>query len=165
MRFSSLTEDGWSQVLSPENILDGYNVESLSFAAYIQTLELDDVDGEVSPSQDGTIVRVNVQSSVELISEETAEAFTTLVRELDVETIGELENLELPTSADGLVAAAKTYKESQSAVESAPDEARESEKKLNKQVHSLYSLNPEARDLVDKRVDKPENPLEAKVRE
>jgi len=158
-------QDAKSQVLSPENILDGHNVEPLSFAAYIQTLELDDVDGEVSPSQDGTIVQVNVQSSVELISEETAEAFTTLVRELDVETIGELENLELPTSADGLVAAAKTYEESQSAVESAPDEARELEKELNKQVHSLYSLNPEARDLVDKRVDKPENPLEAKVRE
>lgn len=158
-------QDAKARVSSPEEILNGYDVGSLSFAAYIQSLGLGDEDGEVSPSQNGTEVRVNVQSSVEFVSDETAGAFTTLVREMDVETVGELEDLELPTSADGLLAAAEAYEESQSVVESAPDEARELEAELNEQVYSLYSLNTEARELVDERVDKPENPLEAKVRE
>ncbi|WP_042661843.1 hypothetical protein [Haloferax sp. ATB1] len=158
-------QEAKARVSSPEEILNGYDVGSLSFAAYIQSLGLGDEDGEVSPSQNGTEVRVNVQSSVEFVSDETAEAFTTLVREMDVETVGELEDLELPTSADGLLAAAEAYEESQSVVESTPDQARELEAELNEQVYSLYSLNTEARELVDKRVDKPENPLEAKVRE
>lgn len=158
-------QDAKARVSSPEEILNGYDVGSLSFAAYIQSIGLGDQDGEVSPSQNGTEVRVNVQSSVEFVSDETAGAFTALVREMDVETVGELEDLELPTSAEGLMSAAEAYEESQSVVESAPDEARELEAELNQQVYSLYSLDTEARELVDERVDKPENPLEAKVRE
>ncbi|WP_227379921.1 hypothetical protein [Haladaptatus halobius] len=157
-------QDAKADVSSPEEILKRYEVNSLSFAVYIQSIGLGDEDGEVSPSQDGTTVRVNVQSSVEFVSEEAAAAFTTLIRKLDVESVEELESLELPTSADELVAVAEEYEEAQSVVESAPDEARKLEKKLNQQVYSLYSLNTEARDLVDERVDKPENPLEAKVR-
>jgi len=126
-------QDAKSRMSSPEEILDGYDVGSLSFAAYIQSLGLDDKDGEVSPSQNGTTVRVNVQSSVEFVSEEAAAAFTRLIRELDVETVGDLEDLELPTSDDELVAAVEEYEESQSVAETAPDEARRLEKKLNEQ--------------------------------
>lgn len=152
-------------VSSPERVLDGYGVDSLSFAGYVQSLDLGDEDGEVSASRDGTTVHVNVQSSVEFVSEVAADAFATLVYELGIDSVGGLEELELPTNADELVAVADEYEASQSVVDQAPEEARELERKLNEQVFSLYSLSTEASDLVSERVDKPENPLEAKVRE
>lgn len=107
---------------------------------------------------------MNVQSSVEFISEETAEAFTTLLEGLDPDTVGDLNEFEIPTSSDELLTAAQAYEDARELVGDAPDEARELEVELNELVYSLYGLTDDAIGLVTECVDKPANPLEAKVR-
>lgn len=149
---------------SPASILDGYDVDSLSFAGYIQQMSMGDSSGEVSPSRNGSTVQLNVQSSIEFVSEEDAEAFMTIVGPMDIDSIGDFEELELPTNEAELGSVAHEYRNAQSVVEEAPDEARKLERNLNKHVYELFGLSEEARKLVDERVDKPSNPLEAKVR-
>lgn len=149
---------------SPESILDGYDVEPLSFAGYIQKMNLGDGDGEVSPSQNGIEVRLNVQSSIDFVSEKAAEAFVVTVQRLEIDNVGELEDLKLPTNSEDLVAVAQDYSDAESVIENGPDEARTLESELNRQVYELFELSDEAREIINERVETPANPLEAKVR-
>jgi len=144
---------------------DAENIElsSLSFAEYIDTMDFDG-EGEVSPVHNGNEVRLNIQDTISFVSEETAEAFTKLLSIFEVESIDVLTDMEVPSSADGLWTVVEAFREAEESVTSDPEAAVEVEAELNHTVYELYGFDEEYRDLIEERVDKPENLLEAKVR-
>ena len=137
---------------------------SLSFAGYIETMSIGDGSGEVSTAVDGDSVRLNVQDEISFVSANAAEHFAQLLRVFDVNIIEELESLDVPKTVSGLEQVAEAFKDAEYVREKGPDEAEELEITLNDAVYTLYGFDVEHRELIEDRVDKPENLLEAKVR-
>jgi hypothetical protein len=137
---------------------------SLSFAGYVETMSIGDGGGDVSIAVDGNTVRLNVQDDISFISAEAAEHFAELLRAFDVNTIEELESLDLPETEGGLNQVVERIEDAERVLEDGPDEAEKLEASLNDAVYSLYGFDSEHRKLIEARVDKPKNLLEAKVR-
>ena len=137
---------------------------SLSFAGYVETMSIGDGGGDVSIAVDGDTVRLNVQDDISFISAEAAEHFAELLRAFDVNTIEELESLDLPETEGGLDQVVERIEDAERVLEDGPDEAEKLEASLNDAVYSLYGFDSEHRKLIEARVDKPKNLLEAKVR-
>ena len=151
---------------SPGLVFEQVDVDraSLSYAGYIESMGYEVGDGDVSPTVTESTVRLNVQDTIEFVDEETAEAFVQVLNTFDVESVRELDEFQFPSSSDGLIAVADAFDEVDRTVDGAVDEAKGLEETLNEKVFGLYGLSDEHRELIEKRVDKPENPLEAKVR-
>jgi len=137
---------------------------SLSFAGYVETMSIGDGGGDVSIAVDGDTVRLNVQDDISFISAEAAEHFAELLRAFDVNTIEELESLDLPETEGELDQVVERIEDAERVLEDGPDEAEKLEASLNDAVYSLYGFDSEHRKLIEARVDKPKNLLEAKVR-
>ncbi|APX98528.1 hypothetical protein BB347_17620 (plasmid) [Natronorubrum daqingense] len=150
---------------SPELVFEREDVDrsSLSFAGYIDSMDFAGEDADVSPNIDGTTVRLNVQDKIEFVSENAAEAFAKLLRVFDVESGGELESFDAPSSEDDLLAVIDAFESAEETLDDTKS-AKELEEELNKAVYELYGFDEEHRELISERVEKPENPLEAKVR-
>lgn len=142
----------------------GVEMSSLSFAGYIETMNIGGEDGDVSAAVDGNTVRLNVQDEISFVSEQEAEAFESLLQALEVDSISVLKDLEVPESANGLLQVIDTFEEAERLLEEAECDAAELESTLNDAVYKLYGFDDEHRELIEERVDKPEDLLEAKVR-
>lgn len=149
---------------NPETVLESIETGSLSFAGYVIQMNLDSDDGDVSPNQDGHIVRLNVQDSIEFTDEEVASGFIKLIQALEVESMSELRTLDLPESKEGLSQTVDSLERSQETVDSGKETANRLEEDLNDAVYELYGVSDDVKSLIKERVDRPENPLEAKVR-
>lgn len=137
---------------------------SLSFAGYIDTMELGDGSGDVSPAIDGTTVRLNVQNEVSFVSEAMADAFTTLLQAFEVGSVSDLQSMEVPKTEDGLLTVINKFRESQRLQEDATEEAAALEETINDAVYNMYGFSDEHREVIEERAETPENVLEAKVR-
>jgi len=142
------------------------NVEtsSLSFAGYIDTMDLGDESGDVSPAIDGATIRLNVQNEMSFVSEATANAFAVLLQAFEVESISDLQSMDVPKTEDGLLTVVDEFRESQRLQEDAAEKAAALEETLNDAVYDLYGFSDKHREAIEERAETPENVLEAKVR-
>jgi type I restriction-modification system DNA methylase subunit/Asp-tRNA(Asn)/Glu-tRNA(Gln) amidotransferase C subunit len=144
--------------------VEDIETSSLSFAGYIDSMSIDDAGGEVSLAVDGETVHLNVQDEISFISTEASEAFATLIQAFGVDSVSALESLDMPKTIDGLLRIVELFEEAERVREDAPEEANSLEEALNNAVYELYGFDGTHRELIEERVDKPENLLEAKVR-
>lgn len=151
-------------VKNPKSLLDETETGPLSFAGYIMQMNLDSDDGEVALNRDGETIRFNVQDSIEFVNEESAEAFARLIELLGIENVGDVRDLEVPESERELIEAIEWFDDAEETVEEAVEEARLLESDLNDAVYELYGVGDDVKELIEQRVDRPSNPLEAKVR-
>lgn len=152
---------------NPETAFDREDIErsSLSFAGYIESIPFDGTeDAEVTPNTDGSIVHLNVQDRLEFVDEKGAEMFAELLRVFGLETTKQVEEMDVPNSIDELRTLTKLYRNAEQNLEEHPNKAEKLEQQLNEAVYELYGFEDEHRELIRQRVDKPETPLEAKVR-
>lgn len=152
---------------SPEKVYErksSVETSSLSFAGYIDTMDIGGEGGDVSAAVDGDTVRLNVQDAISFVSEREARGFKTLLQVFEVDSIDMLENFEVPESADGLLQVVDAFEQAERLHEEAVCDAVKLEETLNDAVYKLYGFDDEQRKLIEERVDKPENLLEAKVR-
>jgi len=164
--FSRGYQEAQEIVASPELVFEREAVDrsSLSFAGYIESMEFSGEDAEITPNVNGSTVRLNVQDTIEFVDADVAGAFATLIQMLDVETGGELEELEVPSSEDELFEVVDAYEVAREHTGGDVGTAKELEEDLNEAVFELYGFDEEHRELIRERVEKPESPLEAKVR-
>ncbi len=165
-RISKRYQEAKSIVASPELVFEQENIErsSLSFAGYIKSMDISGEDAEISTNIDGTTVRLNVQDTIKFTNEDVAEGFATLIKILEIKTSRELEQLEVPSSKEELFGILEAFEVAKKRTEEDIETAIELEEELNKAVFELYCFNEEHQNLISERIDKPENPLEAKVR-
>jgi type I restriction-modification system DNA methylase subunit len=136
----------------------------LSFAGYIDAMNLGDESGDVSPAIDGAKIRLNVQNEVSFVSEAATDAFRTLLQAFNVESISDLRSMDVPKTEDGLLTVVNEFRESQRLRENAAEEAAALEETLNDAVYDLYGFSDEHREVIEERAETPENVMEAKVR-
>lgn len=151
---------------SPEVVFEREDVDrsSLSFAGYVDSMSFGGEEAEVSPNVDGTTVRLNVQDTIEFVGEDVAEAFAKLLKVFDVRTVGELEEFNAPSSKDGLLSVVDAFEMAEDRLDGDVEAAKELDEQLNEAVFGLYGFGEEHRELIRERVEKPESPLDAKVR-
>jgi len=153
---------------SPQVVFERVDVDrsSLSFAGYVESMNFDGEGGEdvdVSANVSGSTVRLNVQDTIEFVGEDIAAAFAELLRVFDVDSVGELDGFEVPSSEDGLLDVVGAFEEAKETVDDV-GVARDLEEELDEAVFELYGFDDEHCELIRERVEKPENPLDAKVR-
>jgi hypothetical protein len=119
---------------NPKMIFEGSETGSLSYAGYVDQINLGNAEGELSPSRDGTTVRLNVQDSIDFVDEESATAFTELIDVLGVSRVGELQQLDLPNSETDLQGAIDAYQEAEAVSDESVDRALSQEEVLTDQV-------------------------------
>jgi hypothetical protein len=151
----------------PEKVYErtsGVEISTLSFAGYIDAMNISDEGGDVSATADGDTVRLNVQDTISFVSEREAVAFESLLQAFEIDSVDVLEDLEVPKSTEGLLQVVDTFEEAERLREEAVSDTAELEETLNDAVYKLYGFDDEHRELIEKRIDKPEDLLEAKVR-
>ncbi|WP_336361811.1 Eco57I restriction-modification methylase domain-containing protein [Haladaptatus sp. ZSTT2] len=153
-------------VATPELVFELEDVDrsSMSFAGYIESMNLSGGDADVSPNIDGTTIRLNVQDTIEFVNENVAEAFATLIQLLEVKAGSDLKELDVPSSEEELFAVVDALEAAAERTEADVKTGGKLEEELNEAVFELYGFSEEHRELILERVDKPENPLDAKVR-
>jgi type I restriction-modification system DNA methylase subunit len=151
---------------SPELVFEREDVDrlSLSFAGYVDSMDFGGEDANVSPNVDETTVRLNVQDTIKFVSEDVAEAFAELLRAFDIDTVGELEEFKAPSSEAALQSVVEAFEKAEERLDSDVEIASDLDEQLNEAVFELYGFDEEHRELIRERVEKPESPLEAKVR-
>ena len=136
--------------------------ESLSLAAYIDTMSLD--NGNISdPYLDGTSVQLNVQNSVTCRSETAAKALKRLVEIMDFNTVEEIKEFELPRTEDDLTSFVETYDSIAGSVDGLENKIKDLEASLNDVVYQLYELDDETREYVENKVQTPTTPVRPKA--
>ncbi|WP_181691321.1 Eco57I restriction-modification methylase domain-containing protein [Natronomonas sp. LN261] len=152
---------------APEKVYErtsGVEISTLSFAGYIDAMNISGEGGDVSATVDGDTVRLNVQDEISFVSEREAAAFESLLQAFEVDSVDVLEDLEVPKSTEGLLQVVDAFEEADRLRKEAVSDAAELEKTLNDAVYKLYGFDDEHRELIEERIDKPEDLLEAKVR-
>lgn len=152
---------------APEKVYErasGVETSSLSFTGYIDAMNIGSEGGDVSAAVDGDTVRLNVQDEISFVSEREAEAFESVLQAFEVDSVDVLEDIEVPKSTDGLLQVVDAFEEAARLREEAVSDAAELEETLNDAVYKLYGFDDEHRELIEERVDKPEDLLEAKLR-
>lgn len=146
-----------------ERIAD-VEASSLSFAGYIDAMDLGEKSGDVSPVIDEATIRLNVQSKMSFVSKAAADAFGELLKSFEVESISDLRSIDVPKTEHGLLTFVSELFESQQLLEDATKKASALEETLNDAVYDLYEFTDEHREVIEERTETPENVLESKVR-